>query len=81
MHELPHIKCQGGWVDFFPHMLLLLMPAQLRILIVASQGYFVSSAGNQPVQQHNEITCCRVELVAATLLQQACRSSSLGVQA
>ena len=68
-------------MDPFPHMLLLLRPGQLRILIVASQGYFVSSAGTQPVQQHNEITCCRVELVAATLLQQASRISSLGVQA
>ena len=81
MHELPHVKCQGGWVDFFPHMLLLLMPAQLRILIVASQGYFVSSAGTEPVQLLNETNCGRVELVAATLLQQASRASSLGVQA
>ena len=65
----------------FPHMLLLLMPAQLRILIVASQGYFVSSAGTEPVQHLNETNCGRVGLVAATLLQQASRSSSLGVQA
>ena len=53
----------------------------LKGLIVASQGYFVSSAGTEPVQHLNETNYGRVELVAATLLQQASRSSSLCVQA
>ena len=44
-----------------------------RILIVAFQGYFVSSAGTVPVQHRNEISRCRVEHVAATSLQQASR--------
>ena len=68
-------------MEQFPHIMLLLRPAQLRILIVAFQGYFVSCAGTVPVQHRNEINSCHVELVAATSLQQAGGPSSLGVQA